>query len=191
METGGGLTVAEYLRRERAASTKSEFRDGRMIAMAGASRAHNRIVANLLRILGNGLLNSPCDLYAQDMKTQTAPGRFAYPDVVVVCGEPEFLDDETDVVTNPTVIVEVLSPSTEGYDRGDKFLDYQLRESLREYVLIAQDRVRIERFVRQDGGLWLYERIDDPAATLALSSVNCSFPVGDIYYRVETRDESG
>lgn len=185
MEAARRLTPEEYLKQEREATLKSEYRDGQLRAMAGASREHNRINTNLVRELGTQLKNSPCDVFSQDMKTRTSPTKFAYPDVVIVCGEPEFLDNEEDVVTNPTVIFEILSPNTESYDRGDKFADYQQRTSLKEYVLIAQDKVSVERYTRQESGLWLYERLARRDDTLTLSSVNASLPLDEIYYRVD------
>lgn len=178
------LTPEEYLERERNAEIKSEYRDGEIVAMAGASLTHNRINANLVRELGVQLRDKPCDVFAQDLKTRTTPTRFSYPDVIVICGEPEFLDENEDVVTNPTVIIEILSESTEAYDRGEKFAAYQQRASLQEYVLVAQDRISVERYTRQEGNLWLYERQDRPDARLSLPSVGCEIALSDIYYRV-------
>lgn len=178
------LTPEEYLIWERQASLKSEYRDGELLAMAGASREHNRINTNLVRELSTQLKQSPCDVFSQDMKTRTASTKFAYPDVVIVCGEPEFLDDKEDVVTNPTIIFEILSPNTESYDRGDKFADYQQRASLQEYILVAQDKVSVERYTRQISGLWLYERLARREDTLILSSVDASLLLDEIYYRV-------
>jgi len=180
-----GLTPEEYLERERRAEFKSEYRDGEIVAMTGASIAHNRINANLMRELGVQLRDKPCDVFAQDLKTRTTPTRFSYPDVIVICGEPEFLDENEDVVTNPTVIVEILSPSTEAYDRGEKFAAYQQRESFQEYVLVAQDRLSVEHYTRQEGNLWLYERLDRPDARLNLPSIGCEAALSDIYYRVD------
>lgn len=185
MEAARKLTPEEYLQQEREAALKSEYRDGQLLAMAGASREHNRINTNLVRELSTQLKHSPCDVFSQDMKTRTSPTKFAYPDVVIVCGEPEFLDDEADVVTNPTVIFEILSPNTESYDRGDKFADYQQRTSLKEYVLIAQNKVSVERYTRQESGLWLYERLAKREDTLTLSSVSASLSLDEIYYRVD------
>lgn len=184
MEAARKLTPEEYLACERQAPLKSEYRDGALLAMAGASREHNRINTNLVRELSTQLKNSPCDVFAQDMKTRTAPTKYAYPDVIVVCGEPEFLDEEEDVVTNPTVIFEILSPNTESYDRGDKFADYQQRASLQEYVLVAQDKVSVEHYTRQASGLWLYQRLTRREDALTLSSVSAAVPLDEIYYRV-------
>ena len=177
-------TPEEYLERERRAERRSEYRDGEIRAMAGASVPHNRINANLIAELHSRLKNSPCDVFSQDLKTRTTATKYAYPDVIVVCGEPEFLDEHEDVVTNPTVIFEILSPSTESFDRGDKFADYQQQGSLQEYVLVAQDQVSVERFTRQVNGLWLYQRLHSREESLALESVDVSVPLDDIYYRL-------
>lgn len=184
-------TPEEYLARERRAECKSEYRDGEIRAMAGASVSHNRINANLVREVGNALKNRPCDVFSQDLKTRTTATKYAYPDVVVVCGEPEFLDEHEDVITNPTVIFEILSPSTENFDRGDKFADYQQRDSLQEYVLVAQDRISVERFTRQAGGLWLYQRLPSREDSLTLESVGVTIPLEDIYYRLNFEDSEG
>jgi Uma2 family endonuclease len=153
--------------------------------MSGASLAHNRINSNLVRELGVQLRDKPCDVFAQDLKTRTTPARFSYPDVIVICGEPEFLDENQDVVTNPTVIIEILSPSTEAYDRGGKFAAYQQSASFQEYVLVAQDRIAVEHYIRREGNLWLYERLDQPDGKLILPSVGCEVALSDIYYRVD------
>jgi Uma2 family endonuclease len=177
-------TPEEYLERERRAECKSEYRDGEIRAMAGASVPHNRLTANLVRELGNALKNRSCDVFSQDLKTRTTPTKYAYPDVVVVCGEPEFFDEHEDVIVNPTAIFETRSPSTESFDRGDKFADYQQRDSLQEYILVAQDRVSVERFTRQPGGLWLYQRLHSREDALTLESVGVTIPLDEIYYRL-------
>lgn len=183
------LTPEEYLCRERAAERKSEYHGGELVAMSGASRAHNRINTNLVRELGVQLKGRPCDVFSQDMKTRPIATRYFYPDVIVVCGEPEFLDEEEDVVTNPAVIIEILSESTEAFDRGEKFVAYQQRESLLEYVLVAQDRVSVEHYVRQAGNAWLYERLDTLDTRLCLPSIGCAVALSDIYYRVEMNQQ--
>ena len=178
-------TPEEYLERERRAICKSEYRDGEIRAMAGASIPHNRLTANLVGELHGRLKNRPCDVFAQDLKTRTTPTKYAYPDVIVVCGEPEFLDPHEDVIVNPAVIFEILSPSTESFDRGDKFADYQQRDSLQEYVLVAQDQIGVERFTRQESGLWLYQRLHRRTDSLTLESVGVTIPLDDIYYRLD------
>lgn len=180
------VTPQEYLRRERLAPFKSEYRDGKIVAMAGASLAHIRIDANLMRRLGEQLDGKPCEPMGSDARIRATRMRYSYPDVTIVCGEPEFLDENGDAITNPTVIFEILSPSTEAYDRGEKFAAYQQRPTLRDYVLVAQDKVSVEHYSRQDeqGAVWRYERLDRPDAVLRLPCVGCEIVLSDIYARV-------
>jgi Uma2 family endonuclease len=142
------LGLAEYLAFERRSSDKHEFVDGQVYAMAGARYAHNRIVANIVRQLGNSLSGSPCVTLPSDMKVRTPSSRVYYPDASVVCGPPSFHDEQEDVLLNPSVIVEVLSDSTERIDRGEKFGAYTALPSLTDYVLVASNRTRVEHFAR-------------------------------------------
>ena len=143
------LTPAEYLAIERAADYKSEFFADEMFAMAGAAPAHVLITSNVTRELGTQLKGRSCRVYPSDLRVKVSEtGLYTYPDVVIVCGEQQFDDEHRDTLLNPTLIVEVLSPSTEAYDRGEKFDHYSQLESLQEYVMIAQDRPRVERYVR-------------------------------------------
>jgi Uma2 family endonuclease len=152
-------TPEQYLDIERAADYKSEYFDGEIFAMAGASEEHNTITFNLSGALVPQLRGTGCRGYAGDMRVKVdASGLYTYPDVVVVCGERHFTDDHLDTLTNPTLIVEVLSPSTEGYDRGQKFANYRRIPSLETYVLVAQDRAHIEKFERRPDGQWLLSR---------------------------------
>lgn len=179
----------EYLALERKAEFKSEYCNGFIIAMAGSSRAHNRIAGNLYRKASDQLEGRPCEAFISDMRVRTGPaGLYTYPDVSVVCGQALFLDDEVDTLLNPTMLAEVLSPSTEGYDRGEKFDHYKAIESLREYVLIAQDRILVERFVRQ-AGVWLRTEYSDIGETLVLESIGCAIPLREIYARVDLADD--
>jgi len=177
------LSPEEYLARERSSDEKHEFFGGRLFPMAGASPAHNLIVANLIRRLGNALQDSPCVAFPSDLRVKvSATGLYTYPDVVVVCGEIQL--EGGDTLLNPTLIVEVLSPGTESYDRGVKFAHYRQAASLQEYVLVPQDRVLVEQFVRR-GEQWVLTALDGVDATLALSSVPAAIPVAQIYDRVE------
>jgi Uma2 family endonuclease len=152
--------------------------------MAGASRQHNLITFNFGAELGAQLKDRPCEAYSSVMRVLIGPtGLYTYPDVVAVCGEPRFADSELDTLLNPTLIVEVLSPSTEGYDRGLKFAHYRRLESLREYVLVAQDRVSVERYTRQ-GEDWVLSALTRPEDVLRLDSVGCAVPHGAIYAKV-------
>jgi Uma2 family endonuclease len=181
-------TPEEYLALERKATYKNEYRSGFIIAMSGASRKHNLIAGNLHALVWNQLTGRPCEVYMGDMRVRTSPtGLYTYPDVVAVCDEPRFLDDEFDTFLNPTLIVEVLSPSTEDYDRGDKFDQYRAIRSLREYVVVAQDEVQVERFVKR-GRKWIHTMYRDLGDTLALESIGCAIPLRPIYARVKMAD---
>jgi Uncharacterized protein conserved in cyanobacteria len=174
----------DYLRLERTAETKSEYDDGVVFAMAGASVRHNLIVAGLIRSLGNRL-PSRCRVLASDLRVRILnPTRFFYPDVSVVCGEPRLGDDHRDVLLNPGAIVEVLSDRTAALDRGRKFLSYQTIDSLQDYVLVSQDDYLVEHYQR-DGSHWLYTIGEGRDATLSLPSLECVMPLDEIYYQVE------
>lgn len=179
------VTPEQYLEAEREASFKSEYFSGQIFAMAGASRRHNVLVGNLVRRLGNRLDGQPCETYPSDMKVLVrANGLYTYPDVTVVCGEPEFLNRDGDVLLNPLVIVEVLSDSTQSYDRGAKWVLYQGLDSLQEYVLVSADTPRVERFTRQDNGQWLYESIGGLDGEIRLASLDIMLPLAEVYERV-------
>ena len=181
------FTEEQYLALERAADYKSEFVGGFIYAMAGATLEHVAITANVVIALGSQLRGTPCRAFSADLRVRVAPtGMYTYPDVLVLCGEPEFHDGRRDTVTNPTLIVEVLSPSTEAYDRGDKFAHYRTVETLREYVLVSQDRRRVERYLRQsDGEEWRYRAVEGVEAELPLESVNAVLRLFDVYDRIE------
>lgn len=176
-------TPEQYLAMERKAEFKSEYYDGFITAMSGASRPHNLISANVSRQLGNQLEQRSCETYQSDMRVLVSPtGLYTYPDVLVVCGQPQF--DDHDTLLNPTLIVEVLSPSTESYDRGKKFGHYRRLESLKEHVLVALDEVRVERYLRR-GDTWQISDLTDIDDTLSLESIDCKIPLREIYARVE------
>lgn len=176
------LTVAEYLEQERRAETKSEYLDGEVFAMAGAGFRHNLLVTNVLVALASRLRGGSCQAVANDQRVHIpTTGLFTYPDVVVVSGEPEFLDAEVDTLLNPALIVEVLSKSTADYDRGGKFAHYRALPSLSEYLVLAQERVHAEHYLRQDAGRWLLAETGDPAAVLRLEAIGCELPLGAVY----------
>jgi Uma2 family endonuclease len=179
------LTPEQYLEIERKAEFKSEYYQGEMFAMSGARRAHNLIATNTVRELSQQLLERPCEVYSSDMRVKvSSTGLYTYPDVVVVCGEPRFLDDEFDTLLNPKVLVEILSESTEAYDRGRKFELYRSLESLAEYVMISSLRVGVERYTRQPDGSWNYISKTSLDDTIDLKSVDCHLRLADLYERV-------
>jgi len=178
-------TATEYLTLERAAEHKSEFVNGRIYAMSGASFVHSLIVLNLAAEIRARLRGGPCSVVANEMRVKVSQtGMYTYPDVVALCEPPELEDAHLDTLLNPAVIVEVLSESTERYDRGDKFAHYRKIVSLREYILVAQDRIRIEQYVR-NGEHWTLSEISDPEGILRIEALGCEAALRDIYDRVE------
>ncbi|HEV2762724.1 MAG TPA: Uma2 family endonuclease [Pyrinomonadaceae bacterium] len=180
------LTEEEYLAIERQAEFRSEYFAGEMFAMVGASLRHNRIVTNLVARLDEQLREGPCNVYSTDLRVKVQnTGLYTYPDVVVTCGEAKLADAWNDTLLNPLVIIEVLSDSTEAYDRGKKFENYQSIESLREYLLVSQHSRRIEQFVRQPGKSWLYSEAHEPGEVVRIQSVECELRLEEIYRKVE------
>ncbi len=180
------VSAKDYLRWERQAEGRSEYHAGQIFAMAGASRCHNRIVTNLSSALNVQLQSRPCNNYSSDMRVRIGNAeRYVYPDIVTTCGREEFEDDQQDVLLNPLLIVEVLSPSTEAYDRGDKFLYYQTIPSLREYVLVSQDHRRFQVYRKQPDGRWLDESPSSSPLILLLKSVDCVLTEAEIYAKVD------
>jgi Uma2 family endonuclease len=176
------LTPAEYLAIERDADFKSEFLDGEMFAMAGASPFHNAIKENLIGELYPRLKGGPCRSYSSDQRVKvSATGLYTYPDIVIVCGQAEFESGHPDVLLNPRVIIEVLSDSTEGYDRGTKFDHYQRIESLQAYILVAQNRPAVERRVRHSQWDWLLTTTTGLDGELELVTVPAKVSLADIY----------
>jgi Uma2 family endonuclease len=179
------ISPEEYLRLERQAEYKSEYLNGEIFAMTGASRKHNLITINLSRELSLQLKDRPCEVYAADMRVKVrATGLYTYPDVAIVCGEPRFEDDFIDTLLNPTVLIEVLSQSTERYDRIAKSSYYRTIDSLAEHLLVAQDEIRLEQYVRQSNGEWAlfeYLALND---SLELTSIDCSLALRDVYDKI-------
>jgi Uma2 family endonuclease len=182
VKKSGLMTEAEYLAFERAALDKHEFVDGRVYAMAGATREHNLITGNVARRLGNQLEGKPCETYSNDMRVRIPrSGRFTYPDVVVVCGTPQFLDEEFDTLLNPVLIVEVLSRTTGKYDLIEKFRDYRAIESLAEYLLIAQHSRALNHFFKRNS-IWTIQEVGDQ---VELVTIACALTLDEIYERVQ------
>jgi Uma2 family endonuclease len=178
-------SAEEYVALERQATDKSEFYAGEIFAMSGASREHNLIVANVTTLLNTQLEDRECEVYPSDMRMRTPDSLFyTYPDVVVVCGEPQFEDEVVDTLLNPTLIVEVLSPSTETHDRTKKFADYRKITSLIEYILITQQECRVTQYVRQADGPWLFQEASRLEEQLHLASINCDLLLERVYRKV-------
>ena len=180
------LSADEYLRQERVAEFKSEYVNSASDAMAGATINHNRIAVKLLEKLSSQLSGRPCEVFGSDMKVRIdRANTFRYPDLSGLCGPVNFYDDTADAYRNPTLIVEVLSPSTEKVDRGEKFNLYRLLDSLKEYVLVRQDRIEIEVFTRDAAGrCWTSSLYSDPESTVPLKSLDCTFVLRESYEKV-------
>lgn len=179
-------TVADYLELERHSEIRHEYLEGEIFAMGGASRRHNLISLNIAAELRAGVREKTCEVYAHDMRVRVeATGLYTYPDVVAVCGEPRFEDEELDTLLNPTFLAEVLSKSTEDYDRGAKFEGYRTVPSLREVLLVAQDRPHVVHYVRQPDDSWLLSEIRGPEGSLTLASLGCELRLSEVYARVE------
>ncbi len=179
------LTPQEYLAVEREAEIKSEYFNGEMYAMSGASRKHNLITLNIAAGLLQQMRGRPCEVYSSDMRVKvSATGLYTYPDVVAVCGEPKFEDTHIDTLLNPTLLVEVLSASTASYDRGQKFGHYRWVESLAEYVLVSQDECKVEHFAKQSDRQWLQTVVQSPEAQIELASIQSVLRLREIYDKV-------
>jgi len=179
------MTSPEYLEWERCQESKHEYFNGDVFAMTGASRKHNLITANLLAGLHTQLRNKPCEIYSSDMRVKVSPtGLYTYPDIVVVCGEPQFEDAILDTLLNPILIVEVLPHSTENYDCGRKFGHYRCLPSLQEYLLVAQDQCQVEHYVRQPDEAWLLREYQHPEDQLQITVLNCELSLAEMYEKV-------
>jgi Uma2 family endonuclease len=178
-------TAKEYLALERAAEHKSELVNGRIYAMTGASVPHNFIAGNIFAEIRAQLRGRPCSVFVNDLRVKVRPtGMYTYPDVVALCEPRQLEDSHGDTLLNPAVIIEVLSDSTEKYDRGEKFAHYRKLESLREYILVSQDSILVEQYVRH-GEHWMLSEISDPEGTLNIGTLGCEVALRDIYDQVE------
>jgi Uma2 family endonuclease len=177
------MTPAEYLAFERASTEKHEYVDGQIFAMSGGTREHSLAGSNTLAELNRALFDRPCEVHGSDMKVRSGTSKYHYPDVSVVCGTPAFEDETQDVLLNPKLIVEVLSDSTERYDRSQKFASYRAIGTLEDYVLVSQTEVLVEHYHRHPEGGWMY-RVLGPGQHLELPSLGCAIPVDRIYHRV-------
>jgi Uma2 family endonuclease len=180
------ISEDEYLAQERASEEKYEYYDGEIFAMAGASEKHNLIVTNVISELRYQLKKRPCRVYPSDMRLKIeATGLYTYPDVMVVCGEREFGDENLDTLLNPDVIIEVLSDSTESYDRGAKFRNYRDLKSLNIYIMISQNSRRMEMYVRKADGSWRFTEADDDRPLIILESIGCELKLEEVYDKTD------
>jgi Uma2 family endonuclease len=186
------LTPDEYLEIERNASYKSEYYRGEMFAMAGALESHNLILSNFIGQMYQQLRGRECRLYPSDMRLRVSDtGLYTYPDSAIVCGERRFAHDQFDTLANATVLVEVLSPSTEAYDRGFKFQLYKSIDSLQEYLLLSSEYMNVDLYTRQADGKWLLSSASQSEEVVELQSVGCRLKLADLYEKVEFASKPG
>lgn len=177
------ISPEDYLRLERDAEHKHEYYDGEIRAMAGAGYLHNLICANLTITIGSQLRGKGCSVVGSDQRLQILSGSaFTYPDITVVCGKPEFNEEKKpDTLLNPTLLIEVLSPSTGQHDRSDKFMLYRQVPSLQQYLMIDSGSIHAELYTRDDLGRWIFTETRDPAAVLDLAGIGCQVPLAEVY----------
>lgn len=186
------LSPQEYLEIERKAEYKSEYYAGEMFAMAGARSSHNRIAMHAGTLLDLQFRGRPCEVFGSDQRVKVSQtGLYTYPDISAVSGEPRFEDDELDTLLNPNLIIEVLSPSTEAYDRGRKFQQYRTIPSLAQFVFIASDHVYVDVYTRDEGGRWILTSAWKPEDIVQLTSVECTMRIADLYDKTGLLDSKG
>ncbi len=183
-------TPEEYLALEDEAEFRSEYENGEIVQMAGGSFRHIRIISNISRFIGNKV-SDDCSSLPNEMKVYVqAIDRFYYPDITVLCDEPSFHQKRTDTITNPVLIVEVLSDSTEAKDRGEKFFAYQTLESVQEYILVSQNRAAAEQFIKQTDGSWKYLATIGLESSVKLESIDVELSLQEIYQKITFGQES-
>ena len=191
VQTKPFITSEEYLERERQAEYKSEYYNGEIFAMSGGTRNHSLLTSNFIGVLNATLRGTGGLVFTNDLRIHIpAVGLYTYPDVSVVCGEEELLDDHQDILLNPVLLVEVLSPSTESYDRGQKFVFYRSIPSLKEYALVSQRQKLVEVFRKNEENLWVLHETDEARGTVDLASVGCALQLDDLYANVTFEDLS-
>jgi Uma2 family endonuclease len=179
------ITPEQYLSFERSSEYKSEYLNGEIFGMTGASRKHNLIATNIVLSLGNQLKGGPCELYVSEMRVKVnAVGLYTYPDLAIVCEEPQLEDEFFDTLLNPTVLIEILSKSTERYDRIAKSDYYRRLNSLSEYLLVAQEQYRVEQYTRQPDDHWLLTEIHSVEGVVDLQSIKCSLALREVYEKI-------
>jgi Uma2 family endonuclease len=178
------MTVGEYFALEKESGVRHEYYFGEVFAMVGASENHNIITGNLYMSLRGQMRGRDCLAYQTDVKVRINRYIYTYPDIAAVCGERRFEDEARTILLNPMVIIEVLSPSTEDYDRADKFQHYRTLDSLQEYVLVSQKAPHVEHFARQPDGKWLLSDVDGLKASFELTSIGCTLSLSDIYEQI-------
>lgn len=179
------VSAEEYLALDRAAQFRSEFLDGEIVAMSGGSARHAILQINLAGELRAALRDTPCQAFSSDLRVRVSPRMYVYPDLTVACGKPTLADERQDILLNPKVIFEILSPSTEAYDRGIKLRHYRSIESLQDYILVSQDQIHIEQYTRGESNVWTFRDYQSTDETLLIPSIGVSLSLARIYERIE------
>ena len=175
-------SIQEYLEKERAATEKHEYYKGEIFAMSGATLRHNRIQMNFIGEVRSYLKGKPCDVFGSDLRVHIPHNTlFTYPDALIVCNKPELIDNQFDTILNPTVVVEILSKSTQNYDRGDKFKLYRDIPSLKEYIFINSEAFGVEHYTKQPDATWVLEEVSQPSAVLYINNISFSLPLTELY----------
>jgi Uma2 family endonuclease len=183
-------SIEEYLTIERDSQYKHEYHEGEILAMAGTSPDHDTIAVNTLTALNVQLKKRPCRVFSSEMRVRVTPQRYNYPDIKVVCGTPQYTNDNPPALLNPIVIIEIASASTAEYDRTEKFAKFRRIASLQEYMLVAQYEVRVEHWVRQDDINWHVQDIYDINAIIELKTIGCTLALADMYDKIEFDENS-
>ena len=184
-QTEKNYTAEEYLKMERRRANRHEFSNGKILATAGSTRRHNLICTNTIVACGSRLRGHKCEIYANDMRVRLNQSRFCYPDVVIVNGDPVFADSETDVLLNPTVVIEIMSNPTGQTDKTDRLESYLAMDSIREILLVKEDEMRVEHYFKQNAKQWVYRIYNAGDDVITLDSVNCKISVSEIYSQVK------
>ena len=180
-------SMDEYLTTERHSSSRHDFADGRLIARAGANRFHNILVANTAIALGSRMHGHKSEIYISNMRVKLKNNYICYPDVVVVSGEPTFADQNSDLLLNPTVVVEIMSNQTNSTDKTNKLESYLAMESIKEFVLLKEEEMRVEHYARQNAKQWIYRIYNERDDVISLESINCKVSVSEVYAQVKTK----
>lgn len=183
-QTEKNYTSEEYLKIERNSSTKHEFIGGKVLSLAGSNRTRSLIGSNTTIAVGNRIHGQKNEIYSGNMRVQMSPTRFSYPDVVIVSSKPAFIDTESDVLLNPTIVVEIYSKNTNSLDKTEKLESYLAMDSIREYLLVKEDEMRVEHYAKQNAKQWIYRIYTDREEIISMESINCKVSVSEIYAQI-------
>ena len=184
-QTNENSTVGEYLKIERNSGKKSEYADGKILKTNNSNRAHNLIVSNITIAVGSRLGGNKAEIYVSNMRVQINPSRFSYPSVTIVSGEPNFIDNKSDVLLNPTVVVEIYSTDTSFHDKTEKLESYLAMNSIREYLLVKEDEMRVEHYTKQNAKQWIYRIYNDKDEVVTIDALNCKVSMTEIYAQIK------